>query len=63
MSFELLLTAAALMLVFEGLMPFVAPGLWRETFKRLMLMSDGQIRFVGLTSMLAGLLILSFVKL
>jgi len=63
MSSELLLTAAALMLVFEGLMPFVAPNLWRETFRRLTQMSDGQIRFIGLTSMVIGVLMLFFVKL
>ena len=53
-----LLTAFALMLVIEGLLPFLVPTLWRETFRRLTEMSDGQIRFVGLTSMLAGLLLL-----
>jgi uncharacterized protein YjeT (DUF2065 family) len=53
-----LLTAFALMLVIEGVLPFLMPTLWRETFRRLTEMSDGQIRFVGLTSMLAGLLLL-----
>ena len=62
MSQQLLLTAVALMLVFEGILPFLAPGLWRETFRRLTEMSDGQIRFIGLTSMLIGLLILYFFK-
>jgi uncharacterized protein YjeT (DUF2065 family) len=62
MSPQLLLTALALMLVFEGILPFLAPGLWRETFRRLTEMSDGQIRFIGLTSMLAGLLILFFAR-
>ena len=56
-----LLTALALMLVFEGLLPFLAPGLWRETFRRITEMSDGQLRFIGLTSMLGGLLLLLFV--
>lgn len=46
------------MLIFEGIMPFVAPSAWRETFRRLILFSDGQIRFVGLTSMLIGLILL-----
>ena len=46
------------MLVLEGVIPFVAPAAWRETFSRLIRMADGQIRFVGLASMLAGLLIL-----
>ena len=51
-----LLTAFALMLVIEGLMPFLVPNAWRETFRRLIEMSDGQLRFVGLSSMLAGLI-------
>ncbi|HEX9179044.1 MAG TPA: DUF2065 domain-containing protein [Burkholderiales bacterium] len=57
-----LVTALALMLVLEGLLPFLAPGLWRETFRRIIEMSDGQIRFVGLGSMVAGLLLLYLVK-
>ena len=57
---KLLLMAIALMLVIEGALPFVAPNLWRDTFRRITLMSDGQIRFVGLTSMLVGLLLLVF---
>ena len=52
------LMALALMLVIEGLLPFLAPSLWRETFSRIIKMSDGQIRFFGLTSMLIGLLLL-----
>ncbi|MCL2524693.1 MAG: DUF2065 domain-containing protein [Betaproteobacteria bacterium] len=56
-----LLLAFALMLVLEGAMPFIAPAAWRETFRRLVQFSDGQIRFIGLTSMLIGLtLILIF---
>ena len=53
-----LFLAFALMLVLEGLLPFVAPKMWRETFTRLVRMSDGQIRFIGLSSMLVGLLVL-----
>ena len=53
-----LLMAFALMLVIEGLFPFLAPSAWRETFRRLMQLSDGQIRFFGLTSMIAGLVLL-----
>jgi uncharacterized protein YjeT (DUF2065 family) len=55
---ETLLLALALALVLEGLLPFLAPGTWRETFLRLTQMSDGQIRFIGLTSMLIGLVLL-----
>ena len=49
------------MLIIEGLLPFLAPGLWRETFRRITELSDGQVRFVGLTSMLCGVLLLAFV--
>jgi uncharacterized protein YjeT (DUF2065 family) len=55
---DLLLGALALMLVFEGLLPFFSPRRWREVFLRATQMSDGQIRFVGLTSMLIGLVVL-----
>ena len=58
-----LLMALALMLVIEGLLPFLAPKLWRETFQRLMQLSDGQIRFFGLTSMIVGLLLLLVSKI
>ena len=57
-----LLTAIALLLVIEGVLPFLVPNLWRETFRRLTEMSDGQIRFIGLSSMLAGLLLLYLVR-
>jgi uncharacterized protein YjeT (DUF2065 family) len=53
-----LLMALALMLVIEGALPFLAPSAWRETFRRIMQLSDGQIRFFGLTSMLAGVVLL-----
>ncbi len=53
-----LLIAFALMLVLEGLMPFVAPAAWRETFRRLIQLSDGQIRFIGLSSMVIGIFLL-----
>ena len=52
------LMAFALMLVIEGVLPFLAPKLWRDTFRRITQMTDGQIRFIGLTSMLVGLLVL-----
>ena len=53
-----LLMAFALMLILEGVLPFLAPNLWRDTFRRITQMSDGQIRFVGLSSMLVGLFLL-----
>ena len=53
-----LLAAVALMLVIEGVLPFLAPSVWRETFRKMTEMSDGQLRFVGLFSMLGGVLLL-----
>jgi uncharacterized protein YjeT (DUF2065 family) len=55
---ETFLAALALMLVVEGILPFIAPARWRETFLNLARLADGQIRFMGLTSMLIGLILL-----
>ncbi|HSW05767.1 DUF2065 domain-containing protein [Aquabacterium sp.] len=54
-----LLGALALMLIFEGVLPFLSPGLWRQVFERAIRMTDGQIRFLGLSCMLVGLLLLT----
>ena len=54
--------AMGLMLVFEGLLPFVAPQAWRETFKRMIQLKDGQLRFVGLLSIIGGLLLIWLAK-
>ena len=54
-----LLVAFALMLVIEGLLPFIAPRVWREKFRRVTELTDGQIRFIGLTSILIGLLVMA----
>ena len=55
---EVVIAGLALMLVIEGILPFTAPKLWRETFRKLIEMTDGQIRMSGLISMIAGLVIL-----
>jgi uncharacterized protein len=55
---EIALAAVALMLVFEGILPFVAPRMWREAMRRAGELSDGQLRFLGLGSMMAGLVVL-----
>jgi uncharacterized protein YjeT (DUF2065 family) len=47
--------AFALVLVVEGFLPFVAPRVWRESFTKLVALTDGQLRFLGLASMLIGL--------
>ena len=56
------LMALALMLILEGVLPFIAPNVWRDTFRKITQMTDGQIRFVGLSSMIVGLLILLWTR-
>ncbi len=51
--------ACALVLVLEGLMPLLAPRAWRDTFRRVTELSDGQLRFIGMASMLIGGVILA----
>ncbi len=47
--------AFALVLVVEGLLPLVAPKVWRDSFQKLVLLTDGQLRFIGLISIIMGL--------
>jgi uncharacterized protein YjeT (DUF2065 family) len=54
--------AFGLMLVLEGVLPLVAPQVWRDAFRRMTEMNDGQLRFAGLLSMVIGLLIVLVVK-
>ncbi len=56
------LTAVALVLVIEGVLPFAAPALWRDTFRRMGELTDGQLRFIGAASMLGGLFVLWLVS-
>lgn len=51
---DLLLSALALVLVIEGLLPFLSPVTWRRVFERATQLTDGQIRFLGLSSMIVG---------
>ena len=53
-----ILLAVGLMLVFEGLLPLIAPQAWRETFKRMIELKDGQLRFIGLMSAVGGMLLM-----
>jgi len=60
--FQYWLLGLAMMLVIEGLLPFLLPELWRDTFRKLVTLTEGQLRFIGLTSMLSGLLLLYWIK-
>ncbi len=50
-----------MMLIFEGLLPLLVPQAWRETMTRILLLKDGQLRFVGLASVVGGLVMLALV--
>ena len=52
---DTLLAALALVLVVEGLLPLLAPRVWRESFSRLTELTDGQLRFIGLVAIALGL--------
>jgi len=58
---DIIVAGFALMLVIEGILPFTAPRFWREAFRKLAEMNDGQIRFAGLSSMVLGIVLLYFV--
>ena len=54
--------AFALLLIIEGILPFAAPSVWRETFRKLVELSDGQLRFVGLASITLGVVSLLLIN-
>ena len=56
------LRAFALLLVLEGILPFVMPNRWRETLLRIASLNDRLLRLIGLTSMTVGLIVLQLVK-
>ncbi|MFZ4759151.1 MAG: DUF2065 domain-containing protein [Burkholderiaceae bacterium] len=54
-----LIAALGLMLIVEGLMPLVSPPSWREAMRRISLLRDGQLRFMGLAATIVGLVLLA----
>ena len=62
MNWTDLLAALALYLVLEGLLPFASPNGWRRSLEALSTLQDGQVRFIGLASIIAGLLLLLVVR-
>lgn len=52
------LAALGLVLIIEGLLPFFSPKGWRGVFEQILKLSDGQLRFYGLASIAAGLIML-----
>ena len=56
------LIALSLMLVLEGIVPFLYPQRWRLLVSRLAEIDDRQLRFAGLASMLVGVILLYFIS-
>lgn len=52
------LVGLGLLLVLEGILPFATPALWRESFRKMTELSDGQLRIIGAASMLGGVFLL-----
>ena len=58
-----LLVAIALVLVLEGIIPFIAPKKFRETMAQLCQLSDQALRTIGLVSMTIGIIFLYILRL
>ena len=61
-DFSDLLAALALVFVLEGLMPFINPEGIRKVFLMAAQMDNQTLRFLGITSMLVGVILLYFVR-
>ena len=59
---NVLLLAIGMVLVIEGLMPLFFPRQWRDLFRQIMALTDGQLRFVGLIAVAIGLLLVFLLK-
>ena len=62
MAWTEILTALALVLVIEGLLPFAAPGRYRQMVTEIVRLSDNHIRIVGLVVIVVGLALLYVVR-
>ncbi len=50
--------ALGLVLILEGIVPLVFPAIWKDTFRRITLLEDGQLRFIGLMAVICGIVVL-----
>lgn len=57
-----LAVAFCLMLVIEGMLPFVSPGRWRKMLMMLDQIDDNTMRMIGLGSMLTGTALLLMIN-
>ena len=57
-----ILTATALVLVIEGILPFVGPSRYRQLVAQIVRLSDNQLRTFGLSAMIVGVVLLFIVR-
>jgi len=57
-----LLTALALVLIIEGLLPLLAPAAWQKAMQELSRYNPRVIRIGGIISMLSGAVLLQFLN-
>ena len=57
-----LFSALALVLIIEGIMPFISPGGWRQTMLQASQLPDKTLRIIGLVSMLFGVVLLYLMR-
>jgi uncharacterized protein YjeT (DUF2065 family) len=50
--------ALGLVLIIEGLFPFLSPQGWRRMFSQVLQLKDGQLRFFGICSLIAGVVLI-----
>lgn len=62
MAWSICITAIGLLLVFEGILPFLSPSVWRRFVQQMFMQSDKAIRIMGLISMLIGLAVVTMVS-
>jgi len=55
---SIFIVALGMVLIFEGVMPVIAPRQWRNTLLKLTQLSDGQVRWIGVLAMILGIVII-----
>ncbi|OGT65574.1 MAG: hypothetical protein A3J38_04085 [Gammaproteobacteria bacterium RIFCSPHIGHO2_12_FULL_45_9] len=62
MWWQMFFVGIALLFVFEGILPFLYPRLWRRAVYQMLTQTDNVLRAIGLFSMLAGLIVLYVIR-
>ncbi len=63
MDWQIYIVALGLVLVLEGLMPFISPGRYRRFLKKMFDQSESVIRKMGLAMLIAGLVVIVFMQI